>query len=407
VKRPLLHIIGLLLPAALLAGACGIREAYVSPALPSRTVDPLEIEAIDVSAFFIGDAGEPSRQRPEPTFLALERDASQHGAQAFIVFLGDNIYPRGLPSVEDPSRSTSEWALMEQLRILRKSGTRGVFVSGNHDWDWSGSEGWEAIARQERFVRDSSGGLATLVPPGGCPGPEVIDLDPSCRLVLLNTEWWLQPPPRSGAPTADCLVPATEQGVLGALAEALESSGGRVVMVAGHHPLETYGTHGGYFPWEDHLFPLRHLASWLWIPLPLVGSAYPVARTLGISNQDLSGPRYRHMVHSLDSVLAKTPPTLYIAGHEHTLQVLQGLRLFPVLVSGNGIEAHDDPLTSAPTMLFGDIDPGFMRVDVARDGRVRLAVIQPADESGTPRESFSMWLRGPVPSPGHEDLPAR
>jgi len=396
-----------LLGACLLVSGCGIGEPYVNPSLPAATVTRLAPEAISASVFFIGDAGEPSQTRREPTFLALEREASREATQNLIVFLGDNIYPRGLPPRGDPSRGRSEWALMEQVRILQRSGARGIFLSGNHDWDWGGTEGWEAIARQERLLGDSSAGLAALAPSGGCPGPEVIDVGASVRLVLLNTEWWLHSHAKPQGREADCHEPATERGVLRALGEALESAGERPVMVAGHHPLETHGTHGGFFPWEDHIFPLRHLVSWLWLPLPLIGSAYPVARTLGVSDQDLSGSRYRHMVRALDSVLARKPPTLYAAGHEHTLQVLQGSRPFLLLVSGNGIEAHDDPLTTAPSMLFGDIAPGFMRVDFTRDGRIRLAVIQPADEQGMPRESFSIWLRGPAESTRGNDDPVR
>ena len=397
-----------LLGACLLIAGCGIGEPYVNPSLPSATVDRLDPEAISASVFFIGDAGEPSRNRREPTFSALEREASGEAAQKLIVFLGDNIYPRGLPPRGDPSRGSSEWALMEQVQILQRSGVRGIFLPGNHDWDWGGTDGWEAIARQERLLCDSSAGLAALAPSGGCPGPEVIDLGASVRLVLLDTEWWLHPHAKPQGHAGDCREPATEGDILRALAEAFQSAEGRAVLVAGHHPLETHGTHGGFFPWEDHIFPLRHLVSWLWLPLPVIGSAYPVARTLGVSDQDLSGSRYRHMVRALDSIFARTPPTLYAAGHEHTLQVLQGSRPFLLLVSGNGIETHDDPLTTAPSMLFGDVAPGFMRVDFARDGRIRLAVIQPEDEQGTPRERFSIWLSGPSESErGPEDPPSQ
>jgi hypothetical protein len=392
--------------AAVLLG-CSIEEPYVDPSLPAATVAELPPGSVVRSVFFIGDAGEPSRQRREPTFRALEREASRNPERTCVVFLGDNIYPSGLPRENDPERADAEWALMEQLRILLASRARGVFLSGNHDWDWGGDEGLEAVARQERFLQDSAAGLARLLPPSGCPGPAVIDLDSTVRLVLLDTEWWLHAHAAGPDRQSECPVPATELGVLTALADAIRDTQGRAVLVAGHHPLETYGSHGGFFPWEDHLFPLHRLEPWLWIPLPVIGSAYPVARRLGISDQDLAGARNRHMVRCLDSVLATSPPLLYAAGHEHTLQVLRGSRPFPLLVSGNGIEAHDDPLTTAPSMLFGDTDPGFMRVDIADDGRVRLGVIQPADDEGTPRESFSMWLRATATPSGDHPSPSQ
>lgn len=383
------------LGAALLAASCGIQEPYVAPSLPAATVPEIPPGEIASTVFLIGDAGDPRTDGREPTFVALERQASRTPDHSVVLFLGDNIYPNGLPPPGDHGRGAAEQALMAQLRIVLESGVRGLFLTGNHDWDWGGAEGWAAIARQERMLEDSSRGLARLAPRGGCPGPDVVDVGESLRLILLDTPWWLHPQERPAGRQAGCDVPATERDVLTALAGALESAGDRTVIVAGHHPLASYGTHGGFFPWQDHIFPLRNLVSWLWVPLPLIGSAYPASRMLGISDQDLSSSRYRHMAEALDSVLALHPPLLYAAGHEHTLQVLRTERPFMLLVSGNGNESHDDPLTSAPSMLFGDTDPGFMRVELARDGRVRLAVIQPADEGGTPRETFSVWLRGP------------
>ena len=30
-----------------------------------------------------------------------------------------------------------------------------------------------------------------LLPKGGCPGPEVVDLGPHLRLIVLDSEWWV------------------------------------------------------------------------------------------------------------------------------------------------------------------------------------------------------------------------
>ena len=62
------------------------------------------------------------------------------------------------------------------------------------------------------------------------------------------------------------------------------------VIVVGHHPLETYGPHGGFFDWKSHLFPARDIKGWLWVPVPIFGAAYPYWRKYWYkSDQDIRG----------------------------------------------------------------------------------------------------------------------
>jgi len=112
--------------------------------------------------------------------------------------------------------------------------------------------------------------------------------------------------------------------VVGAIGAALASAGDRQVIVAAHHPALIGGEHGGFFGWKDHLFPLRNVASWLWLPLPGLGSLYPVSPGLGISSQDVTGFRYRRLRRALDTAFRDHPPLVYAAGHEHALQVISG-----------------------------------------------------------------------------------
>jgi hypothetical protein len=166
---------------------------------------------------------------------------------------------------------------------------------------------------------------------------------------------------------------------------------GRHVFVVGHHPPASGGPHGGYFPLVDHLFPLREFRKWLWLPLPIIGSAYPLARQNGISPQDLSNGAYRHMRDSLETVFRDTPPLAFLAGHEHGLQVLSGGGVRHVLVSGSGSFDHNNAIKKLESTRFAAGKPGFMRVDVLEDGRVRLGVLL-VDAGGLAAEAFAMWL---------------
>jgi hypothetical protein len=149
--------------------------------------------------------------------------------------------------------------------------------------------------------------------------------------------------------------------------------------------------HGGYFPWTTHLFPLRELASWLWVPLPVLGSVYPVARQLGISAQDLTNDEYDGMRLALEGAMDGVAPLVYAGGHDHNLQVMEGSVVRRLLVSGAGYFGHDSPVSWRANTRFARAASGYMRLDVQRDGRVRLGVVV-VDADGRGTEVYSELL---------------
>jgi hypothetical protein len=207
--------------------------------------------------------------------------------------------------------------------------------------------------------------------------------------VFVDTEWWLRghPPPGVGCRAT------TAAEVTAGVADALREAGARRVVVVAHHPPMSAGPHGGHFGWRDHVFPLRALHPGLWVPLPIVGSVYPVARQSGVSRQDLSHRRYRTMIEGLAQSYAERPPMLIVSGHEHQLGLFRGASVGSryVAVSGSGNVDHQEPPRALRDALFTSGLPGVMRLDVDRDGRVRLTVLTLAD-TGHLSEVFSTWL---------------
>ena len=261
---------------------------------------------------------------------------------------------------------------------------------GNHDWGAWGPDGWNSVRRQGERVAARGAPAITLQPPDGCPGPVVQDVETRLRVIALDTQWWLHDHAKPQHPDSSCAHDSEEEIVDG-LRAAVESAGDRRVVVVAHHPLASAGIHGGYFGWRHHIFPLREKYKWLWLPLPGVGSAYPLARRGGITNQDLSGRLNVRMREAIASAFDKTRPIVYAAGHEHNLQVLRGKSAEYLLVSGVGFFGHTSRLARTEGMLFGREASGFMRLDVGRDGRVRLAVVV-ADGRGQTDEAFSKIL---------------
>lgn len=354
--------------------------------IPPTVVPAVPTSDIAATVVLIGDAGAP-KASGEPVLEALERALANHPESTLLLFLGDNAYPLGLPDSADRTFPEIARRLRAQVDFARKLPV--VFVPGNHDWDRSGSRGLERIRRQGRFIARESAGRARLLPADGCPGPEVVDAGPGLRLLLLDTEWWLFPHEKPGE-GSDCPTRTSAQ-VVARLDQLLRASAGRQVIVAGHHPMLSGGPHGGYFSLTDHLFPLRNLNSALFLPLPILGSVIPVARSFGVSAEDLRGGPYERLRSGLDSAFVCAPPAIYAAGHEHGLQILDRGRAPLLAVSGAGIYGHESALQRLPETRLALATGGFMRVDLLRDGRLRLAVIE-ATRAGKPREVYAELL---------------
>lgn len=376
-------VTGALLWWVVSCGGGGHQPSDLAPA-PATSAD-----SVETFLFLIGDAGAPDPGF-EPVLTALTREAGRHPDKSLVVFLGDNIYPRGMPDSAHRDRARAERRLSGQLDAVGAAGAQAIFVPGNHDWDHSGADGWNAIRRQQRFIAQHGGNAARLLPEDGCPGPTVIDVGRWLRLVALDTQWWLHDAAKPVEPSP-CGVDRPGE-VTDSLRVVLATRGGRHAVAVAHHPLESGGPHGGHFPWTVHVFPLRRLHPWLWIPLPIIGSAYPVARKLGIATQDLPSGAYGTLRDSLRAAFQSGPPLAFAAGHDHNLQVIEDAAAGYVIVSGSGIFGHTNPVARIEGTRYASDESGFMRMDLLIDGRVRLAVIAVAAD-GTARETYAAWLR--------------
>jgi len=373
----------LALVATMLGTSCRAIARY-TPMAPMTAAD-----SVETTLFLLGDAGDPGL--PGRTSLDGLRNAARGAlGHVIVAFLGDNAYPNGLPDTARGDRAEAEARLDAQVQAVRDSKARGIFVPGNHDWGSRDDTGSSAIRREAEFVTRRGHGAVEMLPTGGCPGPSVVDVGDRLRMIFLDTEWWLQRSSNDAPPNPECEA-KTERDVIAALDKALASAGDRHTVVAAHHPLISGGAHGGHFGWRDHIFPLRDYSSWLWLPLPALGSAYPLMRERGMWLEDATNSANRRMREAMDSVFARHPPLVYAAGHEHNLQVMDGTSAKYLLVSGAGSQGMLNPVFRLPSTKFARQATGFMRLDVMRDGRVRLVVLI-VDAVGAAIEAYAMWL---------------
>ncbi|MDZ7682732.1 MAG: metallophosphoesterase [Fodinibius sp.] len=268
------------------------------------------------SVFLIGDTGEASLNPLEPSLQTLKTHLDNSGRQSAVIFLGDNIYPSGLPAEGTSSRKRAERRLRAQLQTIEDYPGRIIFMPGNHDWHSSKRKGLQRILRQEHYIENYLQRGNTFLPDSGYPGPASVSLnaaienpamDFNIQLVVLDTQWWIHPhnkPLYPGISSEE----HQKKKLLADVKEIISRHQDDEIIVAGHHPTFSYGRHGGKFPFMTHLLP------------PVLGSMYVAYRNIWGYHQDIAN--YGDLKNGLMESFEEKDELIYASGHEHSLQFI-------------------------------------------------------------------------------------
>ncbi len=316
--------------------------------------------------YLLGDAGQPVP--PDgPNLKFLSEKLSEGTADDVLLILGDNIYPNGLPPEEHPGRQEAESRLNAQLDVIKNFKGRSFMVPGNHDWADGKKNGLDWVRRMQSYVEEYLGNTTTFLPGGGCPGPVEIALNSDVTLILLNTQYYVHPWDKPGE-ESDCEQKSTLESML-ELSDAIKRNSNKHIIVAGHHPMYSYGQHGGYFTFRQHLFPLTDANRKLWIPIPVLGSIYPLYRQVIGSRQELRNPTYRTLRKNMELAFAQNDNLVYVAGHEHSLQYLQSGREHHI-VSGSG--SKSSPIRKGKKTVYCHEGIGFASLTYVNNRNVSV-----------------------------------
>lgn len=307
----------------------------------------------------IGDAGEID---PEQSRVISHAAGHTIKGKTTTVYLGDNIYPKGLGLPGSPEELDTKETLRSQFSPMRAGGASVYFIPGNHDWDKSGPMGLEKIQAQTKFLQQQQDTALRMVPENGCPGPTLLPIAPSLSIVAFDSEWWLFPYHKKGQHT-NCESNSKAE-VIQQMKQLAATHKDQVILLAAHHPFQTYGTHGGHFNIMQHLFPLRDLDKSLYIPLPVIGSIYSVVRNNFADRQDVKNKAYKEMIRRVDAAFADIPNLIHVAGHDHGLQFIKHEGKIQI-VSGAGTKTSQ--VVKGKHLLYGRATQGYVVADLFQD----------------------------------------
>ena len=369
-----------------------------------QSVQPAMNLPITHSLFLIGGA---TGTAATPTLQLLKKHIDQAAENSTVLFLGDNIAPSGMPAKGKKSkRKIAETQLIAQLAILKDYTGRPVFIPGHQDWTKYGLKG---LRRQEKFieatlnagVEEEEDWTNYFLPDGGCPGPEVVEINEDLVLLIIDSQWWLMDWNEEPKINDGCEVKSRAAFML-LIADELKDHKNKNVVIAAHHPLQSNGPHGGKYTAKDHLFPLTAFSNSLYLPLPGIGSLFTFIRGAGMTRQDVANTNYKTFIKEMRHALGEREGLIFVGGHEQSLEYSH-YKEQHVIVSGSG--AKRSPTAKGNTALFTYGQTGFSKIDFYEDGSAWVSFWSANEGGATGKLLFKHQIKKGLPKPSIEDLP--
>ncbi|KAA3623409.1 MAG: hypothetical protein DWQ02_24550, partial [Bacteroidetes bacterium] len=387
---------------------CGTqRHAFIDNSVKNwQQIKKTDNKAIVHTLYLIGDAGALDNPEKGTNYVleAVKNELDTSRGDETLVFLGDNLYPKGLEASANEDRSRGEKVLNAQLELANHVNGTTVFIPGNHDWKRGHKGGLRYILRQEDYVEsyfDQNGPKVKMYPGHGCGDPKVMKINKDLVFIFLDTQWWLQNWENEPGINRGCEV-KSHTDLLHSIEEIFMDHKNDEIVVLMHHPILTNGNHGGNFSMKQHIFPLTDLNDRLWIPLPVLGSIYPLNRQVSGHVQDVTHGKNKQIMQGIDQIAKRLRvDVIFASGHEHSLQYFENNKI-KYVVSGSG--AKHTYTAAGRNALFTKEARGFAKIMFYEDFESWIEFYTVTGYDQEPVLEFRKQLRVPRPGTIEEEV---
>ena len=313
----------------------------------------------DFTLFLVGDAGNAPEGSSTPLLSALRPLFSEASENSALIWLGDNIYPVGMPPANDPTYALAEHRLNKQLESTDLYPGKIFFIPGNHDWYEYGAQG---VIRQEKYIESYLSNRPAhneqdnyFIPDTACGSIHLVTLTEDLDLVLMDSHWYLKGDRSLLSHCRD----TSQTWFLEELEKTVAKSKAKTIIVSLHHPPYTYGSHGSRFTFRDYAFPFTQISKKVILPLPFSGIVVNQMRAF-ITSQDNKHPDYVALKNKISSITKRFDNVIVASGHDHNLQyiVQEGINY---IVSGAG--SKSTAVGMGDGSQFATARKGFARLD--------------------------------------------
>ena len=325
-------------------------------------VDVQDTKKVLHTFYLIGDAGLSPMGGMNKALTIFKKKLDNAEKNSTAIFLGDNIYPAGLP---DPKDSTAAYLkakndLDAQVKTLENFKGKSIFIPGNHDWY---TEGVVGLEREQKYIQKQLDDKDAYQPQDGC-SIETIEVNDGLTIIVVDTEWYVTNWNKRPDINDKCDIKSRDQFLL-ELEDKIKDNREKTTIIAMHHPMFSYGPHGGQYSFKKSLYPKGGIG-----PLPILGTFVNVLRrTTGASTADLQNKRYNDLKQRLVTLAQYSDKVILASGHEHTLQYIVE-QSTPQIVSGSGAKKGVTRLLNGSKFSTGHM--GYATLKVFTDGSSRV-----------------------------------
>ena len=344
-----------------------------------------EDKEIDRTFYLIGDAGNAELGASTEGLLLFEKFLKEaNDSTSFAIFLGDNIYPVGMPPENTAERPLAQHRIDAQIETFQAYTGTPIIIPGNHDWY---NEGLTGLNREEAYIKKITGSDDIFLPRDGCPLVSY-DINESVHLILIDTQWYLEDWDKNPRINDKCDNIKDRDKFFIEFQDELKKNQQKTIVVAMHHPMFTNGVHGGKFALDKHLYPSQQK-----IPVPILASLVTQIRTQGgVSKQDRFNEKYNELMKRLRLLSKGIKKVIYTSGHEHGLQYIVHDEVRQI-VSGSGSKSSYAFL--GDDGLFSSDYEGFARLDIFKDGSSWVRYFGKNQDTGEPELFFQKAIFDP------------
>ncbi|SEB52957.1 Calcineurin-like phosphoesterase [Maribacter dokdonensis] len=327
-------------------------------------VDVDSSKEVSHTFYLIGDAGLSPIGGMNPALKIFKNKLDKAGKNSTAIFLGDNIYPAGLPDPKDSTQAYIEAKnhLDAQIKTLENFKGRPLFIPGNHDWY---TEGLIGLEREENYIKRAlkEKEKDPFLPENGCP-IDVIEIGEDVAIITIDTEWYLTNWDKRPDINDKCEIKSRDKFFL-ELEDAIKDYRDRTTVIGMHHPSNSYGEHGGHYSLRKQFYPKK-----MAVPVPVLGTFINVLRTTsGASIEDVNNKRYRELMKRVTTLAQYSDRVIFASGHEHTLQYILENNT-PQIVSGSGAKEGFTKLLNGSQFSTGKM--GYATLEVYKNGSSRV-----------------------------------
>ena len=303
-------------------------------------------DLLGTNVFLIGDAGFIENGTPSEVLNALNEKIKEAKKEDILLFLGDNIYPKGMPdSKSDVHRKEAEESLLAQLNVAKKFKGKVIFIPGNHDW-YSGVDG----LREEEKMVDDALGKNSFLPEKGCP-LNSYKVSKDIIIIAVDSEWYITDWDKHPKINDNCEI-KTRIKFFEEFKSLVNKNQGKTIILAIHHPVFSNGNHGGQYAFNQYGLPILN------IPINVI------RRASGIVPSDLNFPLYRELSNKITTVLQEyKEDVILVSGHEHNLQYVVHKNI-PQIISGSGSKVNSVRHFKNDTTTFGYAGLGYAVLNI-------------------------------------------